>query len=148
MSNYAVNIFENGGTIKMWHTKIVNPLTMYRTTNTNQNGSITYAENCEFTQNYRNSDFRHRYLDGGLVRNNWYPSPYLKFTLAKDCAFYRYGDGDSYAGLNGRFENCIFVDWSGIPWVTLQENMTLRWLVPVTQALKPLLRHPNWDVVR
>ena len=101
MSRYAVRIYENGGTIKMWHTNIVNFQTMSGYSNERD---ITYAENCEFTQNYRNAYLYIRYLSDGKVSTgiDW---PYIDVTLAKDCAFYRYG-----CGLDGRFEGCIFVD--------------------------------------
>lgn len=105
MSDYAVRIYEQGdGVVKMWHTNIVNFQTEYDDW---QSGYITYAENCEFTQNYRNQYFNYRYLSGSQVSTNS-RRPYMNVTLAKDCAFYRYGS--SYAELYGHYEGCIFVD--------------------------------------
>ena len=110
MSNYAVTIYESGdGVVKMWHTNIVN----FDTVNFSSGGgysyrSITYAENCEFTQNYRNSTFYHRYLSSSGTVSESRSGQGIEIDLAKDCAFYRYGS--SSAELYGHYEGCIFVD--------------------------------------
>lgn len=114
MSQYEVKIYEqDDGVVKMWHTNIVNPYLCQGGGN-----GITYAENCEFTQNYRSVQLYTRSLSGGKVNNGSHAARIHAGTM-KDCAFYRYGGRYSLgyyshtstpASISGYYENCIFVD--------------------------------------
>lgn len=109
MSQYRVQLYEGStGTIKLYYTDVVNP---YLSDN-NGNYGITYAENCEFSQNYRGAWIYYRYLDGGKINTN-YERGILYADRVKDCAFYRIG-GSEYTWLSFKVDapcdGCIFVD--------------------------------------
>lgn len=116
MGQYRVEINEkNNGTVKLFYTDIVNP---YLT-------GITYAEGCEFSQNYRAKKILYRYLDNGTIRTSE-SSAEITITYAKECAFYKLGTEyywypyitsghyygcifvDSQVSLMGTYENCLF----------------------------------------
>lgn len=106
MSQYRVQLYEGSkGTIKLYYTDVVNPY-LY-------DGSygITYAENCEFSQNYRARCLYYRYLSGGTV-NGGTTSGYMRADILKDCAFYKLGGDSSYYAFSvvAPCVGCIFVD--------------------------------------
>ena len=105
MSQYRVQLYEGSkGTIKLYYTDVVNPY-LY-------GGSygITYAENCEFSQNYRADDIYYRYLSGGKVETGSWVGR-LHANLAKNCAFYKLGGKTNAAFLvDTNCDSCIFVD--------------------------------------
>lgn len=107
MSQYRVQLYEGDrGTIRLFYTDVVNPY-LY-----DSGHGITYAENCEFSQNYRGAWIYYRYLDGGKINTN-YERGILYADRVKDCAFYRIG-GSEYTWLNFEVDapcdGCIFVD--------------------------------------
>lgn len=107
MSQYRVQLYEGDrGTIKLYYTDVVNP---YLSDN-NGNYGITYAENCEFSQNYRARCLYYRYLESGTVKTTDGSGCIYADTL-KDCAFYKLG-GDSYYTFSvaAPCDGCIFVD--------------------------------------
>lgn len=106
MSQYRVQLYEGDrGTIRLFYTDVVNPY-LY-------GGSygITYAENCEFSQNYRTGCIYYRYLESGTVKTNYYGSGYIYAGTMKDCAFYKLA-GNSYYEFSvaAPCDGCIFVD--------------------------------------
>lgn len=108
MSQYRVQLYEGSkGTIKLYYTDVVNPY-LY-------GGSygITYAENCEFSQNYRAKEIYGRDLSSGRI-STVYSGGCLMADLAKDCAFYKLGGDQSYYmfRVNSPCDGCIFVDSS------------------------------------
>ena len=107
MSQYRVQLYEGSkGTIKLYYTDVVNPY-LY-----DSGRGITYAENCEFSQNYRGAWIYYRYLDGGKI-NTRYERGILYADRVKDCVFYRIG-GSGYTWLSFEVDapcdGCIFVD--------------------------------------
>ena len=112
MSQYRVQLYEGDrGTIKLYYTDVVNPY-LYDGSNSGGYG-ITYAENCEFSQNYRAEAIRGRDLSSGRV-STVYSSGCLMADLAKDCAFYKLGGDQSFYmfRVNSPCDGCIFVDSS------------------------------------
>ena len=108
MSQYRVQLYEGSkGTIKLYYTDVVNP---YLSDN-NGNYGITYAENCEFSQNYRAGLLYYRYLERGTVKTNDGLGCIYADTL-KDCAFYKLGGYASYNAfyISSLCDGCIFVD--------------------------------------
>lgn len=108
MSQYRVQLYEGSkGTIKLYYTDVVNP---YLSDN-NGNYGITYAENCEFSQNYRAEPLYYRYLSGGTVSGRT-TSGYIRADILKDCAFYKLGGDSSYYAfyVGAPCVGCIFVD--------------------------------------
>ena len=100
MSQYRVELYESDrGTIRLYYTDVVNP-----------DLDITYAENCEFSQNYRAELLYYRYLESGTVRTTT-GLGYIYADTLKDCAFYKLG-GDSYYAFSvaAPCDGCIFVD--------------------------------------
>lgn len=112
MSQYRVQLYESyRGTVKLYYTDVVNP---YLHDGSNSGGyGITYAENCEFSQNYRAAEIRGRTLSSGRV-STVYSSGCLMADLAKDCAFYKLGGDQSFYmfRVNSPCDGCIFVDSS------------------------------------
>ena len=112
MDKYRVQVYRsNRGTIKLYYTDVVNP---YLHDGSYGGGyGITYAENCEFSQNYRAATIYGRYLSSGQV-DTVYSGGYLVADRARDCAFYKLG-GD-YSGrmfnVESPCDGCIFVDSS------------------------------------
>lgn len=110
MDKYRVQVYRSyRGTVKLYYTDVVNP---YLSDN-NGNYGITYAENCEFSQNYRAKEIYGRDLSSGRV-STVYSSGCLMADLAKDCAFYKLGGDQSYYmfRVNSPCDGCIFVDSS------------------------------------
>lgn len=108
MSQYRVQLYEGDrGTIKLYYTDVVNP---YLSDN-NGNYGITYAENCEFSQNYRARCLYYRHLGGGTVSGRT-TSGYIRADILKDCAFYKLGGDSSYYAfyVGAPCVGCIFVD--------------------------------------
>lgn len=106
MDRYRVQVYRGSkGTIKLYYTDVVNPY-LY-------DGSygITYAENCEFSQNYRAEPLYYRYLSGGTVRSS-YDSGCIRADILKDCAFYKLGGINLYYVFDvvAPCDGCIFVD--------------------------------------
>lgn len=112
MSQYRVQLYERyRGTIKLYYTDVVNP---YLHDGSISGGyGITYAENCEFSQNYRAKEIYGRDLSSGRV-STFYSSGCLMADLAKDCAFYKLGGDQSFYmfRVNSPCDGCIFVDSS------------------------------------
>lgn len=101
MSYYRVQLYEGSkGTIKLYYTDVVNP-----------DLAITYAENCEFSQNYRAELLYYRYLESGTVRTTT-GLGYIYADTLKDCAFYKLGGDYSYYAFSvaAPCDGCIFVD--------------------------------------
>ena len=100
MSQYRVELQKGStGTIRLYYTDVVNP-----------DLSITSAENCEFTQNYRAQPLRYRYLINGTMSEN-YGSGGISANSLKDCAFYGLGGGTYYGFQTAAdCQSCIFVD--------------------------------------
>lgn len=110
MSYYRVQLYEGStGTIKLYYTDVVNPYL----SDDNAYYGITYAENCEFSQNYRAKEIYGRDLSSGRV-STVYSGGCLMADLAKDCAFYKLGGDQSYYmfRVNSPCDGCIFVDSS------------------------------------
>lgn len=112
MDRYRVQVYRSyRGTVKLYYTDVVNP---YLHDGSNSGGyGITYAENCEFSQNYRAAEIRGRTLSSGRV-STVYSSGCLMADLAKDCAFYKLGGDQSFYmfRVNSPCDGCIFVDSS------------------------------------
>ena len=108
MSQYRVQLYEGDrGTIKLYYTDVVNPYLRAD----NQSLGITYAENCEFSQNYRAYPLYRRYLSGGTVNRDT-GSGYIYAEALKNCAFYKLGGRESYYAFSvaAPCDGCIFVD--------------------------------------
>ena len=87
MDKYRVQVYRGSkGTIKLYYTDVVNPYLRSE----DGNYGITYAENCEFSQNYRAKEIYGRDLSSGRV-STAYSGGCLMADLAKDCAFYKLG---------------------------------------------------------
>ncbi len=112
MDKYRVQVYRSyRGTVKLYYTDVVNP---YLHDGSNSGGyGITYAENCEFSQNYRAKEIYGRDLSSGRV-STVYSSGCLMADLAKDCAFYKLGGDQSFYmfRVNSPCDGCIFVDSS------------------------------------
>lgn len=107
MDKYRVQLYEGSkGTVRLYYTDVVNPYL----SDDNRNG-ITYAENCEFSQNYRAYPLYRRYLSGGTVNRDTV-SGYIRADTLKDCAFYKLGGAESYYAFSvaAPCNGCIFVD--------------------------------------
>lgn len=110
MDRYRVQVYRGSkGTIKLYYTDVVNP---YLSDN-NGNYGITYAENCEFSQDYRAVSLYYRYLGGGTV-NGGTISGCIRADILKDCALYKLGGDQSFYmfRVNSPCDGCIFVDSS------------------------------------
>lgn len=111
MSQYRVELYESDrGAIRLYYTDVVNP---YLHDGSNSGGyGITYAENCEFSQNYRADCIYYRYLESGTVKTNPYGNGRIYADTLKDCAFYKLGSWDSYYAfsVDAPCDGCIFVD--------------------------------------
>lgn len=106
MSQYRVQLYEGSkGTIRLFYTDVVNPYL-----SDEDRSGITYAENCEFSQNYRAYPLYRRYLSNGTVGADPV-SGCIHADILKDCAFYKLG-GDSYYAFSvaAPCDGCIFVD--------------------------------------
>ena len=106
MSQYRVQLYEGDrGTIRIFYTDVVNPYL-----SDEDRSGITYAENCEFSQNYRAYPLYRRYLSNGTVGADPV-SGCIRADILKDCAFYKLG-GDSYYTFSvaAPCDGCIFVD--------------------------------------
>ena len=106
MSQYRVQLYEGDrGTIRLFYTDVVNPYL----SDGDRNG-VTYAENCEFSQNYRAYPLYRRYLSNGTVGADPV-SGCIRADILKDCASYKLG-GDSYYAFSvaAPCDGCIFVD--------------------------------------
>lgn len=100
MDKYRVELKKGDkGVTKLYYTDVVNPYL-----------DITYAENCEFSQNYRAYPLYRRYLSGGTVNRDTV-SGYIRADTLKGCALYKMG-GDSYYTFSvaAPCDGCIFVD--------------------------------------
>lgn len=94
MDKYRVELKKGDkGVTKLYYTDVVNPYL-----------DITYAENCEFSQNYRAEPLYYRYLSSGTMDTSSNFGCIYADAL-KDCAFYKL-DFFIYAPCDG----CIFVD--------------------------------------
>lgn len=108
MSQYRVQLYEGSkGTIKLYYTDVVNPY-LYEKTKYIGGYDITSAENCEFSQNYREAWYLYRVLSNGQVSTN-YSEGYLKADSVKNCAFYKLGNGSGF-NIDASCDGCIFVD--------------------------------------
>lgn len=107
MSQYRVELYEgDSGTIKLYYADVVNPYL----SDSHGDYGITYAENCEFSQNYRADDIYYRYLSGGKVETGSWVGR-LHANLSKNCAFYKLGGKTNAAFLvDTNCDSCIFVD--------------------------------------
>ena len=108
MSQYRVQLYEGDrGTVKLYYTDVVNPYL----SDDNAYYGITYAENCEFSQNYRARCLYYRHLGGGTVSGRT-TSGYIRADILKDCAFYKLGGDSSYYAfyVGAPCVGCIFVD--------------------------------------
>lgn len=112
MDRYRVQVYRSyRGTVKLYYTDVVNP---YLHDGSNSGGyGITYAENCEFSQNYRAKEIYGRDLSSGRV-GTFYSGGCLVADLVKDCAFYKLGGDQSFYmfRVNSPCDGCIFVDSS------------------------------------
>ncbi len=102
MDQYRVEIYTAGdGYVSMKYTNIVNPYI-----------TIDCAENCEFTQTYKNYIY-FRELYNGKVETRTYGEGRATIINAKDCAFYKLGgfyyDNKFYVQ-GSKYDGCIFVD--------------------------------------
>ena len=100
MDKYRVELKKgNKGVTKLYYTDVVNPYL-----------DITYAENCEFSQNYRAELLYHRSLSGGMVSTGQYHG-ILHADTVKGCAFYKLGGDSSWKFMVAApCDSCIFVD--------------------------------------
>lgn len=108
MSQYRVQLYESyRGTIKLYYTDVVNPYLRSE----DGNYGITYAENCEFSQNYRAEPLYYRYLSDGTVDSSS-SGGYIVAETLKNCSFYKLGGYNSSDVLyvNAPCDGCIFVD--------------------------------------
>lgn len=106
MSQYRVQLYEGStGTIRLFYTDVVNPY-LY-----DSGHGITYAENCEFSQNYRAYPIYYRSLGSGVVNSNYNPG-FISADTLKNCAFYKLGGAGSYYAFSvaAPCDGCIFVD--------------------------------------
>lgn len=109
MDKYRVQVYRSyRGTVKLYYTDVVNP---YLHDGSNSGGyGITYAENCEFSQNYRAELLYHRSLSGGMVSTGQYHGS-LHADTVKGCAFYKLGGDSSWKFMVAApCDSCIFVD--------------------------------------
>lgn len=106
MSQYRVQLYEGDrGTIRLFYTDVVNPYL-----SDEDRSGITYAENCEFSQNYRAELLYHRSLSGGMVSTGQYHGS-LHADTVKGCAFYKLGGDSSWKFMVAApCDSCIFVD--------------------------------------
>lgn len=107
MSQYRVQLYESyRGTIKLYYTDVVNPYLRSE----DGNYGITYAENCEFSQNYKEGLY-YRYLSDGTVDSSS-SGGYIVAETLKNCSFYKLGGYNSSDVLyvNAPCDGCIFVD--------------------------------------
>ena len=108
MDRYRVELYEGDkGTIRLYYTDVVNPyICRY---NGNYIG-ITYAGNCEFSQNYKEGLY-YRYLSDGTVDSSS-SGGYIVAETLKNCSFYKLGGYNSSDVLyvNAPCDGCIFVD--------------------------------------
>lgn len=108
MDKYRVQLYEGDrGTIRLYYTDVVNPY-LYEKTKYIGGYDITSAENCEFSQNYREAWYLYRVLSNGQVSTN-YSEGYLKADSVKNCAFYKLGNGSGF-NIDASCDGCIFVD--------------------------------------
>ena len=100
MDKYCVELKKGDkGVTKLYYTDVVNPFL-----------DITYAENCEFSQNYRAELLYHRSLSGGMVSTGQYHG-ILHADTVKGCAFYKLGGNSSWKFMVAApCDSCIFVD--------------------------------------
>lgn len=100
MDRYRVELKQGDkGVTKLYYTDVVNPFL-----------DITYAENCEFSQNYRAELLYHRSLSGGMVSTGQYHG-ILHADTVKGCAFYKLGGDSSWKFMVAApCDSCIFVD--------------------------------------
>lgn len=108
MSQYRVQLYEGDkGTIKLYYTDVVNPYLRSE----DGNYGITYAENCEFSQNYRAYPIHYRSLGSGVVNSSYNPG-FISADTLKNCAFYKLGGAGSYYAFSvaAPCDGCIFVD--------------------------------------
>ena len=102
MDKYRVELKKGDkGVTKLYYTDVVNPYL-----------DITYAENCEFSQNYRAACIYYRYLDGGKINTND-ERGMLYADRVEDCAFYKLGGREyTWRGfeVDAPCDGCIFVD--------------------------------------
>lgn len=101
MDKYRVELKKgNKGVTKLYYTDVVNPYL-----------DITYAENCEFSQNYRAYPIYYRSLGSGVVNSNYNPG-FISADTLKNCAFYKLGGAGSYYAFSvaAPCDGCIFVD--------------------------------------
>lgn len=100
MDKYRVELKKGDkGVTKLYYTDVVNPFL-----------DITYAENCEFSQNYRAELLYHRSLSGGMVSTGQYHG-ILHADTVKGCAFYKLGGNSSWKFMVAApCDSCIFVD--------------------------------------
>lgn len=102
MDKYRVELKQGDkGVTKLYYTDVVNPYL-----------DITYAENCEFSQNYRAACIYYRYLDGGKINTND-ERGMLYADRVEDCAFYKLGGREyTWRGfeVDAPCDGCIFVD--------------------------------------
>lgn len=106
MSQYRVQLYEGDrGTIRLYYTDVVNPY-LY-----DSGHGITYAENCEFSQNYRAYPLYYRSLGSGVVNSSYNPG-FISADTLKNCAFYKLGGAESYYAFSvaAPCDGCIFVD--------------------------------------
>ena len=100
MDKFRVQLYEGDkGRIELYYTDVVNP-----------HLSITHAENCEFTQNYRAQYLWYRELVGTRVSTT-YSQGLLRADMIKNSAFYKLGCAN-YNGtaIYANCDGCIFVD--------------------------------------
>lgn len=108
MSQYRVQLYEGDrGTIRLFYTDVVNP---YLAGSGGSYG-ISYAENCEFSQNYRAGTLCYRYLNGANIKTT-YDRGRISADTLKNCAFYKLGGAGSYYAFSvaAPCDGCIFVD--------------------------------------
>lgn len=102
MDRYRVELKQGDkGVTRLYYTDVVNPYL-----------DITYAENCEFSQNYRAACIYYRYLDGGKINTND-ERGMLYADRVEDCAFYKLGGREyTWRGfeVDAPCDGCIFVD--------------------------------------
>lgn len=101
MDKYRVELKKGDkGVTKLYYTDVVNPFL-----------DITYAENCEFSQNYRAYPIYYRSLGSGVVNSSYNPG-FISADTLKNCAFYKLGGAGSYYAFSvaAPCDGCIFVD--------------------------------------
>jgi len=100
MDRYRVQLYEGDkGTVRLYYTDVVNPYL-----------DITYAENCEFSQNYRAKEIYYRFLNGTKVSYSSGQS-ILRAEMIKNSAFYKLGRNyDSGIAVYANCDGCIFID--------------------------------------